>query len=111
MLLLCKRRYHLNALFHTQVYLGCKFCLSFLEPVDLEVPAQHISVCSSSKNCPPAICVSAANVVCRDVDVSGIRTILLIVFYNLYLIINYKNFNCSQYLFMDMFLLIASWLV
>jgi hypothetical protein len=29
------------------------------------------NVCSSSKNCPSARCASAANVVCRDVDVFG----------------------------------------
>jgi hypothetical protein len=27
------------------------------------------NVCSSSKNCPSARCMSAANVVCKDVDV------------------------------------------
>jgi hypothetical protein len=29
------------------------------------------NVCSSSKNCPSARCASAANVVCRDVDIFG----------------------------------------
>jgi hypothetical protein len=28
------------------------------------------------------------------------KLFLLIIFYNLYLFINYKNFNCTQYLFM-----------
>jgi hypothetical protein len=48
-----------------------------LELVGFHVPAQHINVCSSSKNCPPAIYASAANVVFRDVDVSGTKTISL----------------------------------
>jgi hypothetical protein len=35
------------------------------------------SVCSSSKNCPSARCASAANVVCRDVDIFGTKTLSL----------------------------------
>jgi hypothetical protein len=35
------------------------------------------NVCSSCKNCPSARCASAANVVCRDVDVFGARNIFL----------------------------------
>jgi hypothetical protein len=35
------------------------------------------SVCSSSKNCPFARCVSAANVVCRDVEIFGTKTLSL----------------------------------
>jgi hypothetical protein len=48
---------------------------SVLEIVGLRVPARYIrdfalfNVYSSCKNCPSAICASAANVVCRDVDV------------------------------------------
>jgi hypothetical protein len=34
------------------------------------------NVCSS-KNCPSAICASAANVVCRDINVFGARNVLL----------------------------------
>jgi hypothetical protein len=73
------RRY-LNALFFVQVYLGTKFCPSVLDTVGLQVPAQYIiefsmfNVCCSSKNCPSARCVSAANVVCRDIDVFGTKT-------------------------------------
>jgi hypothetical protein len=59
-----------------QVYLGCKFYPSVLEPVSLQVPAQHINVCCSSKNCLSAICASAA-VVCRDIDVFGTKTVSL----------------------------------
>jgi hypothetical protein len=76
-----KRRYHLGALSLTQVYRGSKFCPSVLETVGLRVPVRYIthfsmfSVCSSSKNCPSARCASAANVVCRDVDTFGTKTL------------------------------------
>jgi hypothetical protein len=75
-----KRRYHLDALFLTQVYRGSKFCPSVLETVGLRVPVQSVrdfsmfSVCSYSKNCRAA-CTSAANVVCRDVDIFGTKTL------------------------------------
>jgi hypothetical protein len=78
-----KRRYHLDALFLTQVYRGSKFCLSVLETVGLRVPVRYIrdftmfNVCSSSKICPSARCDSAANVVCRDVDIFGTKTLSL----------------------------------
>jgi hypothetical protein len=77
------RRHRLDALFLTQVYFGLKFCPSVLEIVGLRVPARYIrdfalfNVCSSSTNCPFARCASAANVVCRDVDVIGTRNVLL----------------------------------
>jgi hypothetical protein len=35
------------------------------------------SVCSSSKNCPSARCASAANVLCRDIDAFGTKTMPL----------------------------------
>jgi hypothetical protein len=35
------------------------------------------SVCSVGKNCPSARCASAANVVCKDVDVFGPKTLSL----------------------------------
>jgi hypothetical protein len=78
-----KRRYHLDALFLTQVYRGSKFCPSVLETVGLRILVRYIrdfsmfSVCSSSKNCPSARCASAANVVCRDVDIFGTKTLSL----------------------------------
>jgi hypothetical protein len=55
---------------------------SVLEVVGLRVPARHIrdfvlfNVCSLCKNCPSARCASAANVVCRDVDVFVARKVL-----------------------------------
>jgi hypothetical protein len=45
------------------------------------------NVCSSSKNCPFARCASAANVVCRAIDIFGNKLFLLIIFYNLYVLI------------------------
>jgi hypothetical protein len=77
------RRRRLDVLFLTEIYFGFKICLSVLEIVGLRVPARYIrdfavfNVCSSCKNCPSAGCASAANVVCRDVDVFGARNILL----------------------------------
>jgi hypothetical protein len=79
-----KRRYHLDALFLTQVYRGSTLSPSALEIVGLQVPVRYIgdfplfSVCAITKKyCPSARCASAANVVCRDVDVFGPKTLLL----------------------------------
>jgi hypothetical protein len=75
------RRHRLDAVFHTQVYSGSKFCPSCLETVGLRVPPRRIrdfalfSVCSSCKDCPSARCASAANVVCSDDHVFGSRNI------------------------------------
>jgi hypothetical protein len=69
-----KRRYHLDALFLIQVYLGSKFCPSVLKTVGLCVPTRHLRdfplfyACPAFKNCPSARCASAANV-CRDFDI------------------------------------------
>jgi hypothetical protein len=69
-----KRRYHLDALFLIQVYLGSKLCPSVLETVGLRVPTRHLRdfplfhVCPNFKSRPSARCASAANVVCRDFD-------------------------------------------
>jgi hypothetical protein len=83
------RRHRLDALFLTHVYFGSKFRPSVLEIVGLRVPVRYIrefalfNVCSSSKNCPSARCASAANVVCRDVDVFGAGNVHLNYFYNM----------------------------
>jgi hypothetical protein len=67
----------LDALFLTEISFGLKFYPSVLEIIGLRVPARYIrdfvlfNVCSSRKNCPSARCASAANVVCKDVDVFG----------------------------------------
>jgi hypothetical protein len=71
------RRHRLDELFLTKVYFGFKFYPAVLEIVGLRVPARYIrdfalfNVCSSSKTCPSARCASAADVVCKDVDVFG----------------------------------------
>jgi hypothetical protein len=65
---------------------SCKAILLLLfalEIVGLRVPVRRtrdtplFSVCSSSKNCPSARCVSAANVVCNAVDVFEPKTLSL----------------------------------
>jgi hypothetical protein len=67
--------------------------ISVLEIVGLRVPARYIrdfalfNVCSSCKNCSSAGCASAANVVCRDVDVFGARNVLLNRFYSMILLL------------------------
>jgi hypothetical protein len=72
----------LDALFLTQVYFGLKFCSSVLEIVGLRVPARYsrdfalFNIFSVCKNCPSARCASAANVVCRNVDVFVARRAL-----------------------------------
>jgi hypothetical protein len=72
------RRHHLDTLFLFQFYLGSKFCSSVLEIAGLRAPSLYMrdfalfSVCSSSKNFS-----SAANFVCRDVDVFGAKNVLL----------------------------------
>jgi hypothetical protein len=77
------RRHRLDALFFIQVDLGSKFCPSVLEIAGLRVPARYIrdfalfNICPSSKNWPSARCASVANVVCRDFDVLGAKTVLL----------------------------------
>jgi hypothetical protein len=77
------RRHGLDVHFLTQVYLGSKFCPSVLEILGLRVSARYIrdftsfNVCSSCKNCSSARRASAANVVCRDVDVFDAKDVLL----------------------------------
>jgi hypothetical protein len=39
---LCKRRYHLDALFLIQIYRGLKYCPSLLEAVGLRVPTRYL---------------------------------------------------------------------
>jgi hypothetical protein len=77
------RRHRLDALFLLQVYFGFKFCPSVLEIVGLRVPARYFrdfelfKFSAPYKLCPSARCASAANAVCRNVDVFGARNILL----------------------------------
>lgn len=62
--------HHLNTLFFTEVYLGFSFCLSLLETV-------CSCVCCSTKKSPPTRCTSIANVVCRDFNEFGNKTVSL----------------------------------
>jgi hypothetical protein len=73
------RRHRLDALFLTQVYLGSKLYPSVFETVSVWNNRDFalFGDCSSSKNRPSARCASAANVVCRDVDVFGAKNVLL----------------------------------
>jgi hypothetical protein len=66
--------------FLTQVYRDSILCPSALEIVGLRVPVRYtrdlpmFSVYSVSKNCPSSRCASAANVICRDVNVIEPKT-------------------------------------
>jgi hypothetical protein len=70
-----KRKYHIDALFLIQVYLGFKLCPPVLEAAGLRVPARYLrnfslmNVGATIKNCPSAGHTSAVNVVCRDFDI------------------------------------------
>jgi hypothetical protein len=77
------RRHHLDALFIIQVYLGSKLRPSVLEIVGVLVTGRYnrdfalFNASSSYKNFPSARCASAANIVCRDIDVFGAKIVLL----------------------------------
>jgi hypothetical protein len=68
------RRYRLETLFLIQTDTDCKFRPSVFESTGLRIPSQYLTQFSmynfghSNKNCPPARCLSAANVVCRQFD-------------------------------------------
>jgi hypothetical protein len=86
---LLKRRYHLHAFFLAKVYRGSIICPPALETVGLRVPVRSIQVfplfnaCSLNKNYHSARCASAANVVCRDVDVFGPKTLVVETYFTL----------------------------
>lgn len=67
-------------MFLIQVYLGSKLCPQ-LESAGLRLSARYIrdcvllNVCSSSKRCTSAGCASAANVVCKGVNIFGTKTV------------------------------------
>jgi hypothetical protein len=96
-----RRGHHPDALFLTQVYRGSKFCPSVLETVGPRVPALYsrdfsmLNFCSSSKSCPPARGASAANVVCRDIDVFGTKTLSLkhIICVYVFVLLHYITFH------------------
>jgi hypothetical protein len=105
------KRYRLDALFLTQIYIGFKFCPFVLEIVGLGIPARYMrdialfSVCSSTKNCPSARRASAADVVCKDVDVFGGRKVLnhiyriLELFIYIIIIMSINEFTYEYYFF------------
>jgi hypothetical protein len=67
------RRRHIDALFLINTFCGAKYCPSALETVGLRVSTRNIRnynmfSCSVS-HCPSARCVSAANAVCKSMDI------------------------------------------
>jgi hypothetical protein len=67
------RRRHIDALFLINAFCGTKNCPSVLETVGLRVPTRSIRnfttfICTFS-HCPSARCVSAANAVCKSIDI------------------------------------------
>jgi hypothetical protein len=71
------RRHRLDAFFLTQVYSGSKFCPSVFEIVGLRVPAGYIRDFRLFSFSSSARFASAANDICRDVDVFEARHVLL----------------------------------
>jgi hypothetical protein len=65
------------------MFLGPKFCPPLLETVALRIYARYLkeysimNVCSSNKNCPSAACTLGVDVVCRDIDVCGTKSVSL----------------------------------
>jgi hypothetical protein len=78
-----ERRYHLKAPFLIKIYVCAVFCHSVLGTYGLRVPAWYIRDCallnfySSNKNFSSATCPASANIVCRDVGISGSKTVFL----------------------------------
>jgi hypothetical protein len=67
------RRLHLDALFLISVYSGLKCCPSLLDTTGIRVPSRNVRNSSlftvTCTNSPTARCVTAANRVCKDVDI------------------------------------------
>jgi hypothetical protein len=109
------RRHRLDVLFLIKIYLGFKICPSVLEIVGLRVPARYsrdfasFNVCSSYKNCPSARCASAANVVCRDVDVFGAENVLINQFFNMLYCYYYYYYFIHVYMNIMLSLRIMAW--
>jgi hypothetical protein len=85
--------------FLIQVYLGFKFCPSFLETVGLRVPTRYLrdfplfNFGSSITNCPSATCASPTNVACRDSDTFKQKMFMSVKFYY------HSTFQLFRYLF------------
>jgi hypothetical protein len=79
----CISKYFSAPIFTTFLFDGMEKSGEMYILLLLLVPVRYIgdfalfNVCSSSKNCPSARCASAANVVCRDVDVFGAENVQL----------------------------------
>jgi hypothetical protein len=67
------RRRHIDALFLINSFCGTKNCPSVLKTVGLRVPTRNIrnftTFSCSFSHCPSARCVSAANGVCKSIDI------------------------------------------
>jgi hypothetical protein len=68
---LFKFTFVINSVLLFRKFLAFEFLLGISENLFCPVSTPHV------KNCPSARCASAANVVCRDVDVFGARNVLL----------------------------------
>jgi hypothetical protein len=74
----------LRTLFLVNVHNVLKFCLFLLKAVGIHVPIRNFrgfplfSVDSSRKTCPSARCSSAANAVCKDIDIFSKHLVALI---------------------------------
>jgi hypothetical protein len=67
------RNRHFDALFLINVFSGAKCCPYVLETVDLPVPIENTRDFTmfgcSSRHCPSARCISAANAVCKSTGI------------------------------------------
>jgi hypothetical protein len=78
-----ERRYHINAPFLVKISVGSMFCHSVLETFGLRVPASYVrdfallNFYSLNKIFSSARCPASANVVCRNVEISGAKSVFL----------------------------------
>jgi hypothetical protein len=67
------RRHHIDALFLINAFYGTKNCPSVLETVGLRIPTRNIrnftTFSCPFSHCLSARCVSAANAVCKSIDI------------------------------------------
>jgi hypothetical protein len=78
-----------------QIRLTSKSCASLLETGDLRDPTNYIRdialffVCSTSKWCPSARSASVANVVCKEIDICGSISVLIVFHNRIFFILMY----------------------
>jgi hypothetical protein len=67
------------------------------------------NVCCSSKNCSSARCASAANVVCKDVDVflAEMFALIVIIYYSCYYYCHYYYFSIIIFLLLLLLVLFS----